>query len=243
MHTFINEVIEAHGGVDLWNSLEAIEAEISAWGLLFTMKRQPILDHIKVRASTINPKFSFLDFPYARQTSELLGDKEVYITENGVRLIAKRLRPRLAFRGIRRQFYWDKLDFIYFAGYATWNYLTTPFLFLRKGFQFEELPPIAGIPPDWKRFQVFFPEDVPAHCSKQIFYFDKNRYLQRFDYTAEVIGKWAQAAHICDNYKDFDGFKAPTKRRVYPLIFGNKPMPSPTLVAIEIHDIHLIHSA
>jgi len=27
----------------------------------------------------------------------------------------------------------DELDFIYFGGYATWNYLTAPFLLARKG--------------------------------------------------------------------------------------------------------------
>ena len=40
------------------------------------------------------------------------------------------MMPRAAFRSLRRQLYWDDLDFIYFGGYATWNCLLTPFLFL-----------------------------------------------------------------------------------------------------------------
>jgi hypothetical protein len=241
LHTIIKDVIDAHGGSALWNSLEALEAEISAWGLLFTIKRQPVLKHIRVRASTREPHFAFLDFPQLGQTSELIGNDEVRIIDSDARVVARRLQPRSAFQGIRRKFYWDKLDFIYFAGYATWNYLTTPFLFLRKGFQFEVLPPLPGVHPTMTRLRVTFPVDIPTHCLTQIFYFDECLYLKRLDYTAEVVGKWARAAHLCLNYRTFDGLKAPTKRRVYPLIAGNNPLPAPTLIALEIHDINLIH--
>lgn len=52
-----------------------------------------------------------------------------------------------------------------------------------------------------------------------------------------VVGGWARAAHLCDEYRDFGGFKAPTRRRVRPLLFGDRPLPGPTLVEIEIHGI------
>ncbi len=41
----IKKIIDAHGGEDFWNGLEALEAEISAAGLLFTFKRRPVLNH------------------------------------------------------------------------------------------------------------------------------------------------------------------------------------------------------
>ena len=71
---------------------------------------------------------------------------------------------------------------------------------------------------------------------KQIFYFDRNCLLRRLDYTAEVVSRWAHAAHICENYQDFDGFKIPTTRRVLPLLIGNKPLSRPVIVAIDIHE-------
>ena len=112
-----------------------------------------------------------------------------------------------------------------------------PFLFLRDGFTFERLEPLAGISASWSRLRVTFPSDVPTHCKRQVFYFDENRHLRRLDYTAEVVGGWAHAAHLCGNYRDFDDFRAPTRRRVRPLFLGDKPLPGPTLVALEIHDI------
>jgi len=121
-----------------------------------------------------------------------------------------------------------------------WNYLITPFLFLRDGFQFEVLESTADASPSWVRLLVTFPDDVPTHCRTQIFYFDENRHLRRLDYTAEVVGNWAQATHFCENYRDFDGFKAPTRRRVRLLFWRNRPIPRPPLVALEIHNIRLM---
>lgn len=67
--------------------------------------------------------------------------------------------------------------------------------------------------------------------------------MKRLDYTAEVVGKRARAVHLCYNYRSFGGLKAPTTRRVYPLMTGVTPLPAPTLIALEIHDIKLIHTA
>ena len=238
--TLVRNVVEAHGGMSLWQGLEAFEADISAKGLLFTMKRQPVMKHVQVRASTQKNHFVFLDFPQPGQMGEFLGDEEVRIIDSSGKVLERRLQPRATFSGLRRKIYWDSLDFIYFAGYATWNYLLTPFLFLRDGFSFEALKPLPGMPNSWTGLRVTFPDEIPTHSRKQNFYFDENYYLRRLDYTAEVIGTWAHAAHLCEEYKDFNGLKIATRRRVRPLFWLNNPLPVPTLVALDIHNVRLI---
>ena len=233
----LNEAIDAHGGMDYWNSLEALEAEISASGFLFTAKRRPILRHVRMRAATCEPRFTFFDFPKQGQTSELIGNNEVRILNSEGKIIDRRENPRAAFRGLRRWFAWDDLDFIYFGGYATWNYLTTPFLLARKGFVVEALEPFHGSLAPLSRLKVTFPDDVPTHSRRQIFYFDDQRLLRRLDYTAEVVGGCAHAAHLCEDYHRFDRLKAPTRRKVLPLPFGHKPLPGPILVALDVHNI------
>lgn len=233
----VHNAIEAHGGMDYWNSLEALDVEISASGFLFTAKRRPVLRHVRMRAATREARFSFFDFPKPGQTSELIGNDEVRILDSAGKIVARRENPRMAFRGLRRQFAWDDLDFIYFGGYATWNYLTAPFLLARKGFVVEALDPLHGALSPLTRLLVTFPDDVPTHSRRQIFYFDDQRLLRRLDYTAEVVGGWAHAAHLCEEYRTFDRLKAPTRRQVLPLLFGHKPMPGPTLVALEVHNI------
>jgi hypothetical protein len=238
----LHEAIEAHGGMDYWNSLAALEVEISAGGFLFTAKRRPVLSRVQMRAYTTEPRFAFLDFPKPGQTAELIGTDEVRILDSEGTIIAQRKNPRLEFRKIRRQFFWDELDFIYFAGYATWNYLTTPFILARKGFHIEALEPLQGDLGELTRLQVTFPADVPTHSRQQVFYFDDQRLLRRLDYTPEIVGGWAHAAHLCDEYRTFDRLKAPTRRHVLPLLVGLRPLPGPTLVKIEVHDIRPLPS-
>jgi len=233
----IAAVIEAHGGESLWKELEALDAEVSASGFLFTAKRRPILNHSRMRAYTQVPHFIFYDFPITGQTSELIGDEEVIIKDADGAVIARREHPRSAFRGLRRAFSWDDLDFTYFGGYATWNYLVTPFMFFTPGFEFATLGPVEADRGSWSRIQVTFPDSIPTHCKTQVFYFDDELHLRRVDYTALVVGSWAKAAHFCDEYREFGGIKAPTRRRVTPILFGDKPLPGPTLVALDIHDI------
>jgi hypothetical protein len=238
--TVIQEVVRAHGGVELWRSLDAVEAVISARGFLFTAKQRPALDRVLMRASTRTPHFSLLDYPRPGQTAELVGTREVRVTDAGGRVIARRHDPRASFHGLRRLFRWDDLDFVYFAGYATWNYLVTPFLFLRDGFVFRLLEPAPGDPPGSTRLHVTFPDDIPAHSREQVFHFDAEHLLRRIDYTAEVVGGWARAAHLCEAYRTFDGLRVPTRRRVLPLPVGDRPLPGPTLVAIDVHELRCV---
>jgi hypothetical protein len=233
----LSEMFQGHGEVETWKGLEAIEAELTVGGFLFTTKHLKPLNHTRVRASTKEPRFTFYDFPKPGQRGEFFGDREVSIMEGQHTVLANRVNPRSAFKGLRRVFKWDLLDFVYFGGYATWNYLVSPFLFLRDGFILEEMEPVFSGDGRWSRLRVTFPKEIPTHCRTQIFYFDEERLLRRLDYTAEVIGSWAYAAHFCDLYKEFVGLKFATRRRVRPILFGGKVMPAPTLVAIDVHDV------
>jgi len=239
----VEKIIEAHGSASRWHKLESVEAIISVRGFLFKAKRRPILNLVRIRASTREPKFTFYDYPRAGRNSEFIGNDEVRITDADHQVLVSRPQPRAAIRQIRRLLYWDALDFAYFGGYATWNYLVTPFLFMRDDLHFESIETLSAESEYPLQLKVSFPRDFPTHCKTQIFYFDRNYLLRRLDYTAEVVSRWAHAAHICENYQDFDGIKIPTKRRVLPLLIGKKPLAGPVIVAIDIHELRLLSSA
>ena len=240
--SILERILDAHGGRTLWERTRAIEAVISARGALFTLKRRPVLDHMTVTALAHEPRFLFHDYLAAGRTGELTGNDEVRILGDGERVLERRSNPRAAFGGPGKFFRWDALDFVYFGGYATWNYLVAPFLFLFEGIVCEVLEPPQALPAAWTRLRVTFPPALPTHCATQDFYFDEHYRLRRLDYVAEVVGGWARAAHLCEEYRDFDGFRAPTRRRVFPLFAGDRPLPFPTLVAIDVHSIRLIPS-
>lgn len=239
METFpiLEKIIDAHGGRGLWERLHAVEAEISARGLLFTLKRRPVLDHVRMTAMAHEPRFLFHGHPSPEMTGELIGNEEARILGADGRVIERRSHPRASMGGLNKLFRWDALDFVYFGGYATWNYLVTPFLLLHEGVEVEALEPPAGVPSSWVCLRAHFPQTIPTHSPTQTYYFDERLRLRRLDYVAEVVGSWAHAAHFCEDYRDFDGLQAPTRRRVFPIIFGNRVLPGPTLVALDVHRI------
>ena len=68
----------------------------------------------------------------------------------------------------------------------------------------------------WRGLRVRFPDDVPAHSREQLYYFGDDGLLRRNDYTAEVFGGWAKAAHYCWEHRDFSGLVVPTHRKAMP---------------------------
>jgi hypothetical protein len=236
------EILAAHGGTERWESLHGLEAQLSAWGLLFRAKRRPPLNHQRVRVSTREPRVWFDDYPKPGLMGELRGLEAVRIRNAAGAIVVQRSEPRAFFRSLRRQLSWDDLDLLYFAGYAIWNPLTAPFLFLRPGCALEALEPVRTTIGMWRRLRVQFPPDVPTHCPQQVFYFDGQGRLVRLDYTAEVVGRWARAAHTCDDHRWFEGLLIPTRRRVTPRALG-RALSGPTLVGITVHDVRGIPAA
>lgn len=228
----IDEMIEAHGGAARWRGVTAVEAELSVDGFLFAVKHRPPFVRAKMRAEASAPRFSIRDYPRVGMRGEFEGDAEVRIVDASGALIERRERPREAFKKLRRELLWDDLDLLYFASYATWGYLTAPFTLARPGFRFEALSKTReGL----RRVAVEYPDDVPTHSKRQVMHVGDDGLLKRIDYTAAVVGGWANAAHLCEAYETFDGVRVPTRRRVLPLFHRESPLSFPTLVAIDLH--------
>ncbi len=234
MSNVLAEIIDAHGGKAYWDTLESLEVEFSADGFLFTTKGVKPQRHARITVCTTRPEVTMHDYPLPGQTTSFLGGELLETRDAEGKVLQSRTNPRAAFGSLRRQFRWDALNFAYFSSYAMWGYLTMPFLFLREGVKVGEAVDTGdgGI-----RLAVKFPPSLPVHCTRQDFFFDKARHLYRLDYTAEVVGGWAKAAHLCEDYRQFGGLRLPTRRRVYPRFFFNRPLRLPTLVAIDIHNV------
>ena len=203
----LDRILDAHGGLEYWRTLSAIELDMSAWGFLFTAKGVPVQRHTRMVISTREPRVVIHDYPAPGQRAVFDGSPE----------------PRAAFPKWR----WNAADFAYFSSYAMWNYLNLPFLLLHPGVEIQERPP---------RLTATFPPDIPTHCRQQELTFGADGRLVRHDYTAEVVGGWAKAAHLASNYRQFGGLWLPTKRRVHPRGPGGRPIKAVTLVAVDIHD-------
>jgi hypothetical protein len=223
----LDRAIEAHGGMERFEAASEIRAHLRSGGFALAShgKGRALRDY-EATIHTREPRTVFDAYPKPGSRG-VYEPERVRIESDAGEPLAERHDPRSYFRGsVRRNLWWDHLDLLYFAGYALWNYACSPFLLARPGFETEEIG--AG------ELRVSFPPDVPTHSREQTFHFDEDGLLTRLDYTAEVFGSWAKAAHLCAEHREFDGIMVPTRRRVYPRRRDGRPRPRPTLVWIDV---------
>lgn len=200
--SLLDETLDAHGGLTRWQELGRIRVKLSCGGIAMPMKLRPgVLRDLDATLDTNRPRVAF----------EQLG------TFDG-----NAARPH----GISRRLRWTDEDVTYFAGYALWNYMTTPFVFARADVGVEELP--------GRRLAVSFPPAIHTHCKRQVFHLDEQGRIARLDYTAEVFGPWARAEHRCLAYEEAGGILFATRRRVTP-----RGLAVPALVSIAIEGIEV----
>jgi len=234
----IKEVIEGHGGLTNWNRYNRIVTTLSFGGLAFHMKFNNMgrAEHRYI-ISLDHPMVVIEGFPRAGQQG-VFTPGAVWIESFDGKKIRERNHPRTIIRKGYHSVVWDALDLLDSAGYACWNYFNTPFLFAGDNFTFKEVSDWEEGGKWFKRVEVIFPEEIPAHCTKQTFYIDNNYKISRFDYDPEVFASWARAAHYCLDYKKIGGIWLSTKRKVAPRNSRGHAAQGPRLVWINIKDIH-----
>jgi hypothetical protein len=233
----LDKAIEAYGGLNRWKTIEEIVAHIRCGGAALPLRLKfGAFKSYEARISTTEPRITFSPFAGKRNRGVFLGDRVRIESETG-QILAKRANAKTAFSSFRHNLYWDNLDALYFGGYAIWNYFSAPFLLLREGFEIREIEPWKESGQTWRRLHVSFPPNIPTHSREQVFYFNSDGLIMRLDYTAEVFGGWAKAAHYCSDHKNFSGLIVPTHRRVLPRKSNNFPRSFPILVWIEVEQI------
>ena len=240
MDKLLDKILIAHGGIERWNMFKTTSATIRFGGLAFASKfNKKGLRSRRFHISTKRPEVIVEEFPKHGQRGIFTADLVRIETQDGI-TIKERKNPRYAFKNIRRNFWWDDLDLLYFCGYAIWNYLNSPFLLTQDGIQIRDSGFWNENGEVWKKLEAIFPDDFPTHCKKQVFYFDSNNQMRRLDYDPEVFASWAKAAHYCSDLNFFSGLLFPTKRKVVPRTMSGRSKPKPLLVWIEVKDVQLL---
>jgi hypothetical protein len=238
--TLLDEVLEAHGGVERWRLTERIMARVRTGGLL-PRTRMPgnRFADVQVTVTPHERRVRFDPFPDPGRVG-VFDAGSVRIETGDGEVLASRTAPRRAFSGVaglRRNLRWDALDSVYFAGYANLNYLATPFLFTLEGAEVREGEPWEESGQRWQRLEVTFPSGLDTHSRRQTFYYDTSRLLRRHDYVAEPVGGWARAAHYCAEHARAGGLVFPTRRWVRPIGPRNRALRRPTLVSLDLSEL------
>jgi hypothetical protein len=238
MNNLRDLVIEAHGGHKRWKRFRTIEAEMSITGMLWIRKGWPdALKNVRVTADTQMQQLSYRPFTGEGLRSLYRPDEVAIENLEGVQ-VKSRKNPRAAFEGHKAETGWDDLHLAYFSGYAMWNYLNTPFLFLLPDITTEELTPIEENGERRRRLKVTFSPTVATHGPEQIFYIDDSGLIARLDYSAEVTCS-GPAVHYTSGYREFDGIKFPTRRRAFVRSADGSANTGAAAVAIDVSNVRL----
>jgi hypothetical protein len=232
----LDVVVAAHGGLDRWRQLSTASAHVAAGGSLWTLKRQDgVMASTGVTVDLRRQRTVHERFAGRAGLRSVFTPGRVTLEDHGA-VVEERRDPRSAFTGHHRDTPWDRLHVAYFAGYAMWTYLTTPFAFTGPGFSTRELDPHREDGETWRRLEVTFPDHIATHCRVQVFHVDDRGLVRRHDYVAEVVGG-GPAAHYTSGHRDVDGVVVPTRRRVHPLDPDGTPLHEVTLVALDLDAI------
>lgn len=219
-------VLAAYGGEDRWRAAERVEAIVSTRGLLLRLKQQPAFERMRVTIDVQQPHAVLAPREWEGQTG-VLRRGDVRLEADDGRVVAARRDARSAFGGLRRALWWDRLDLVYFAGYAFWNYFAFPALLLREDVVWRQLSPVL--------LEGTFSPSLPTHSPVQQFHISESGFLLRHDYTAEVVGSWARAAHAVLEHSSWGGVPFASHRRVTPRTRAGRALRGPTLVEIRVH--------
>lgn len=223
MTPLLERAIEAHGGRAAWHEREAFEIALDGGGAAWPMRLRRRPGRVNARIHTAAPRTELVGYPREGSRGVFEPDR-VWIEADGS-TVAERRDPRASFSRARTKVRWDDLDFLYFCGYALWNYLAFPFMLERPGF---DVADTGGA------LAVRFPDEFPTHSPRQLFHLDADARLVRHDYTALPFGRWARAAHLCAEHRELAGLVVPTRRRVRPRLPGGRVAPLPVIVSIDV---------
>jgi hypothetical protein len=228
--------MDAHGGLDQWHRFETVSAHLLQGGALWKLKGQEgTLKDVNVTVHLRTEWTEHSPFRQANHHTSFQPDRIAIETSDGD-IVHERFNPRDSFKGHTLETPWDDLQLAYFAGYAMWTYLNTPFLFALPGVETEEIASWQEDGEVWRRLKVHFPPSIATHSTEQTFYFDKKGLLKRHDYDVD-IAPGVTGAHYVSELKPFSGITVPTKRRVFARAPDGKAVLDPLMVSIDLSDI------
>lgn len=236
MNELLAKVIDAHGGLERWRSLQKVEASIVTGGGFFPLKG--VIQDPSPRRMTVwlhEERSSVTPYGAADQRTMFTPDRVAIEKLDGT-VVAERRMPRDSFAGHQMNTPWDPLHRAYFNGEALWTYLTTPFLLAMDGVQVAETEPWREVSETWRVLRAYFPGSIETHCHVQDFYFGDDFLLRRHDYQVNIAGGFP-AAQLTSDYLTADGIRLPTKRRAYARGPDRRPVLDLLMVAIDLSDV------
>jgi hypothetical protein len=236
MDDLLQLALEAHGGLAAWNAFSDLEMKLSIGGAIWDFKKKPgLLRDVTYDMKTHVEQLSITGFSAPDRRLTFVPNRLTLETLDG-KVIDSRDDPRASFAGQSAETPWDQLHVAYFSSYALWTYFNSPFLYTLPGFETQEIEPWHENGETWRRLKVIFPDTVASHVKEQVTHFGPDGLMRRHDYTVEILGG-ATGANYALDYRDFQGIKVPTARRIFAYDDKLRKVAEPLLVSIDVTSV------
>jgi hypothetical protein len=236
MASLLDEVVDAHGGLDRWNQLEHVHAHLIQGGVLWALKgHSGQLADVFVTANLHQQWVSHEPFlsPILRS---IYTPDQVIIEEKDGPPDESLESPRESFAGHTLETHWSNLQLVYFVGTSMWTYLTQPFTYALPGFDTEEIDPWDEKGERWRRLRVTWPERPVGHSRVQTLYISDDGLIRRFDYEIDIAGG-AAGTHLLEGYSNIAGIMVPASHRIFARDDHGTVIPDPLMVSIDVDQV------
>jgi len=219
--------LEAYGGDAVWKAATTVESTVTVGGLLFQLKGINIPAHARITVDVQRPH-TVIDPVDESGDVGVLDGFSVMIKAPDGKVLEERANAREHLQNASVTDKWDRLNLLYFLGYAFWGYYTLPYQLTRTDIEWTELR--DGL------LQADFGTNLPVHSRLQRFWFDRNTgLLKRNDYTPVAATPSAQVANVVFEHGESNGVRYTSKRRVKltPAQYG-WVLPFPDFITIDV---------
>jgi hypothetical protein len=217
----------AYGGQAVWKAATTIESTVTVGGLLFQLKGINIPPRAKITVDVQRPHTVIAPVDESGDIGVLDGFS-VMIVAPGGRILEQRADAREHLQNSSLTTQWDRLNLMYFLGYAFWGYYTLPYELMRTDIEWTELS--DGL------LQADYGTNLPVHSRVQRFWFDtKTGLLRRNDYTPVAADPNARVANVVFEHGVSNGIPYTSKRRVKTSLqqYG-WVLPAPDFITIDV---------
>src|SRR5438552_14090098 len=157
--------LKAYGGEAVWRVATTVESTVTVGGLLFQLKGINIPAHARITVDVQRPH-TVIDPVDESGDVGVLDGFSVMIKAPDGKVLEERANAREHLQNASVTDKWDRLNLLYFLGYAFWRYYTLPYQLTRTDIEWTELR--DGL------LQADFGTNLPVHSRLQRFWFDRN---------------------------------------------------------------------
>ena len=219
--------LQAYGGEAAWKGAQTVQATVTVGGLLFQQKGINIPPHARFTVDVQRPH-TVIDPVDESGDVGILDGFSVTIKSSGGRVLEQRDDARGHLQNASLTTRWDRLNLVYFLGYAFWGYLTLPYQLMRNDIVWTELGD--------GELEADYGSNLPVHSRVQRFWFDtKTGLLRRNDYAPVAAAVGVNVANVVFEHGTSTGVPYASKRRVKltPVQYG-WVLPAPDFITIDV---------